>query len=66
MPWGFAEKVPSPHDDTKLPSVSQIVSGCAPRLKMCTSFFELTAPSDAAPNDQYLGMLGQTGTCSYV
>ena len=46
----------------KLPSLSQIVSGWSPLLKMWTSSFEFTAPSEAGPNAQYFGMLGHVGT----
>ena len=65
MPCGLAENVPSPHEDMKLPSVSHIVSGCAPLLKMYTSSLEFTAPSDAAPKAQYLGIFGHSVTRSY-
>ena len=66
MPWGLAENVPSPHDEMKLPSVSHIVTGWAPLLKMWTSSLELTAPSDASPISQYFGRVGQDDTFSYL
>ena len=34
MPCGFAEKVPSPHDEMNVPSGRQTVSGWCPLLKM--------------------------------
>ena len=65
MPCG-SPKVPSPHDEMKLPSVFHIVSGRFPRLKTYTSSWEFTAASEARSKLQYLGMLGHTGTNSYL
>ena len=64
MPWGLAEKVPSPQEEMKLPSVSQMVSGWAPLLKTWTSSAELTATSEAAPKlrlDAAKTILDRTG-----
>ena len=66
MPCSLFEKLPSPQEDTKLPSVSQMVSGWSPRLNMWTSSIELTATSKAEPNPHYLGIFGQVSTSSYV
>ena len=67
IPCGLAEKVPSPHAETRSPSALQIVSGCLLRLSTWTSSREFTATPTTDSKLQYLGIaLGHGSTTSYL
>jgi hypothetical protein len=52
--------IPSPHDPTKLPSRSKIVTGCSPRLKTYTRSRRSTSTPETSLNDHPSGSRGQS------
>src|SRR5215472_3884309 len=59
-------KTPSPNERRKLPSRSNTIIGCSPRLKMYTLSFLSTPTPPISLNDQPGGSFAQFSTGSYV